>query len=69
MMKKYKGFTLVELLAIITILGVMVILVVPQIGGSINTKKEKELEKIMDIIENAGKAYHSFNNDVLKIFN
>ena len=41
MMKKYKGFTLVELLAIITILGVMVILVVPQIGGSINVKSKK----------------------------
>ena len=67
MMKKNKAFTLVELLAIITILGVMVILVVPQIGGSINSKKEKELEKIIGIVENAGKAYHSFNNDVLKI--
>ena len=66
-MKKNKAFTLVELLAIITILGVMVILVVPQIGGSINSKKEKELEKIIDIVENAGKTYHSFNNDVLKI--
>ena len=67
MMKKYKGFTLVELLAIITILGVMVILVVPQIGGSINAKKGKELEKIIDIIEKAGKAYHTFNNDEHKI--
>ena len=60
MMKKYKGFTLVELLAIITILGVMVILVVPQIGGSINAKKEKELDKIMDIIENINSILNSF---------
>ena len=67
MMKKNKGFTLVELLAIMTILGVMVILVMPQIGGSINSKKEKELEKIIDIIESAGKAYHTFNNDEYKI--
>lgn len=67
MNKRIKGFTLVELLAIITILGIMTILVVPQIGGSINSKKEKELENILDIIENAAKAYHTFNEDEFKI--
>ena len=67
MKKEIKGFTLVELLSIITILGIIVILVVPQIGGSINSKKEKELEKIIDIVESAGKAYHTSHPDEYKI--
>lgn len=40
-MIKSRGFTLVELLSIIAILGVVTILVVPQIGGSINVKSKK----------------------------
>ena len=50
-----KGFTLVEMLAILAVLGVMVVTIFPSIGGSNEAKKEKELEKIIGIIENAGK--------------
>lgn len=57
------GFTLVEILAILAVLGILVMLVLPNIGGSIDSKKQREYEKIIGIIENAGKFYHSFNSD------
>ena len=63
MNKREKAFTLVEVLAIIAVLSVIVVLVVPQIGGSTNVKKEKELEKIIEVIETAAKSYHTFNRD------
>jgi len=62
-MKNKKGFTLVEILAIIAVLGVIVMLVIPQTGGNIKSKKQKEYEKILETIENAAKVYHSSNLD------
>ena len=44
-MKNKKGFTLVEILSIITVLGIIVMLVLPNLGGSIDEKKENELNK------------------------
>ena len=66
--KKYNsGFTLIEVLSIITILGIITVLVFPNISGSNEVKKEKEFEKIKIIVENAGKFYHSFNSDEYKV--
>ena len=66
-MKKKRGFTLVELLAIFAILGIIVVLVLPQIGGSTNAKKQKELEKLIDVVETAAKSYHLLNDEEYKI--
>ena len=65
-MKNNRGFTLVEVLSIIAVLGVMIMLIFPNIGGSLEAKKDKELEKIINIVESAGKFYHSFNSDEYK---
>ena len=62
-----KGFTLVELLAIIVILGVIVVIALPQIGGSSNSNKEREYEKIIKIIESAAKVYYSDNKYITKV--
>ena len=62
-----KGFTLVEVLAIIAVLGIILITVVPNIGGSIEKKKEEEYKKIINLIENAGKTYYSYNNDIISV--
>ena len=61
MENRTKAFTLVELLSIITILGVMTILVVPQISGSINSKKQKELDKSKSLMSK--EAYESIQNN------
>ena len=62
-----KGFTLVEVLAIIAVLGIILITVVPNIGGSIENKKEEEYKKIINLIENAAKTYYSYNNDIMSV--
>ena len=62
-----KGFTLVEVLAIIAVLGIILITVVPNIGGSIEKKKEEEYKKIINLIENAAKTYYSYNNDIMSV--
>ena len=54
---KKNGFTLVELLSIVVILGIIVVVALPQISGSIGSKKEKQYNKIVKIVENAGKVY------------
>ena len=59
-----KGFTLVEVLAIIAVLGIILITVVPNIGGSIEKKKEEEYKKIINVIENAAKTYYSYNPNI-----
>lgn len=58
-----KGFTLVEVLSIITILGIIVLLVLPKISDSNKEKKQKEYDKLVEIIENAAKSYLSSHND------
>lgn len=62
-MKTKKGFTLIEILSIIVVLGVIAILVLPNIGNDINDKKQKEYDEIIGIIENAGKVYLSSRTD------
>ena len=46
---KKNGFTLVELLSIVVILGIIVVVALPQISGSIGSKKEKQYNKIVKI--------------------
>ncbi len=58
---KKNGFTLVELLSIVVILGIIVVVALPQISGSITSKKEKQYNKIVKIVENAGKVYLTEN--------
>ena len=58
---KKNGFTLVELLSIVVILGIIVVVALPQRSGSIGSKKEKQYNKIVKIVENAGKVYLTEN--------
>lgn len=64
---KKKGFTLVELLSIIVILGVIVTVVLPNIGGSVSKKKQNEYDRLVSIIENAAKSYHSSNKEITMV--
>ncbi len=59
--KKLKGFTLVELLAAITIMGIILIMAMPSIGY-IQSKNEKQrYEKYANTLEAAGKLYTDSN--------
>lgn len=54
---KNKGFTLVEMLIVIIILGVLLILVIPNLTGLVADQKEKSLKIHLDNVEQATKLY------------
>ena len=56
---KNKGFTLVELLAVLVILGLLITLAVPNILGVSKNVKEKSYQTKIEIIENAAITYTS----------
>ncbi|MCI6627736.1 MAG: InlB B-repeat-containing protein [Tenericutes bacterium] len=61
------GFTLVELLAIIVVLTTIMIIVLPKFSSSVNDRKQKEYNKLIKTLENAGKIYHSYNQEKSKV--
>lgn len=60
-----KGFTLAELLGVISILGILALIITPVVTSSINTSKEKAYNKQVDIIETAAKEWGIENIDEL----
>ena len=62
MMKlNYKGFTLVELLAVIAIMGMLAVILVPTISGVIKSNKENSLSNLKNSIKSSARAYISDN--------
>ncbi len=64
-MKNKKGFTLVELLAVIVILAIIISIAVPGTLGISNRIKEKLFCSKIDFIENAAKLYGEDKRDSL----
>ena len=58
-----KGFTLVELIGVIIVLGVIALITYPIIDKSIKNSKEQALERIIDNIEEAAYSY-SVKHDI-----
>ena len=59
---KNKGFTLVELLAVIVVLAVISIITIPMIGNVIEESKKKALEQSVNGLVEAAR-YYSIDND------
>ena len=57
-----KGFTLVELLAVIIILGIIALITFPIVDNSIKNSKQAALERTIGSIEEAAHNYSSQNN-------
>ena len=62
---KNKGFTLVELLAIIVILGVVATIITPVVQKSLKANKEKVYEILVDQIKDYTKDYLTKNTNQL----
>ena len=56
-LKNRKGVTLVELLAVIVIMGIIAAIAVPAIGGLITNSKKKAVEGTITSIEEAARLY------------
>ena len=63
-MNSKKGFTLVELLGVLVVLGLISVIIVPKVIDSITTSKEAAYQTQVEIIENAAKKY-GISNDLL----
>ena len=57
MRKKIKGFTLVELIAVIVILSIILLISVPSLIGNINNKKQVASNQVYALIKSAAKNY------------
>ena len=70
MMKlNYKGFTLVELLAVIAIMGMLAVIMVPTISGVIEENKTNNLKNLENSIKSSARAYISDNRYEIKLDN
>ena len=74
-MKNKKGFTLIELIAVIVILGLLMVIVIPAVSRYIdNSKKETYLKQINSLIDtvrygiNSGDNTYSMNGESSKQF-
>jgi len=56
-LKSKKGVTLVELLAVIVILGIIAAIAVPAIGGLIDRQRENAAEASHQVVMNQAKTY------------
>ncbi len=62
-MKNKKGFTLIELVVVVAILGVLALLIVPNVTNRISEAKEAVLEANIKVINNAIKLYYAMEGN------
>lgn len=62
-MDKEEGFTLVELLAVIVILGIIMAIAVPSIGNVVNKAREDTAETEKVLIEDAARLYNTAEDE------
>lgn len=63
-----RGFTLIEIIAIIALLGIIAIAVFPMIGDSISSRKETQYNNLVSTIKSAAKVYYADNSSTTKVF-
>ncbi len=61
-----KGFTLVELLAVIIILSIILVIVIPTVKDAIEDSKQKAYNVTVESIEEAAKSYLYMNSSLYR---
>lgn len=59
------GFTLIEIIAAIAILGIILLLVIPEMAKIVDDKKVSACNSISKTIEDAAQSYVYFNTDIV----
>lgn len=67
-MKNSKGFTLVELIAVITVLAIVALITVPAVNNAIKKSQEKALKAQEEVIVESAKKYALENIEILPKF-
>jgi len=67
-MKKNNGFTLIELIGVITLLSLIVLVSVPVIINTLNKSEQKEYDEFKKILENAAELYLERNRNLYPDF-
>lgn len=66
-MKNNKGFTLVELLAVIVILSSVALVVVASVSSSLSRREDRECDEQKALAKNAAKIYFSLNEGIASV--
>lgn len=59
------GFTLIEIIVAIAILGIILLLVIPEMAKIVDDKKVSACNSISKTIEDAAQSYVYFNTDIV----
>ena len=54
---KNKGFTLVELLAVLVILGMISLIIIPSVSGTLNASRKNSYQKQIKVLETAAEKW------------
>ncbi|HLR01126.1 MAG TPA: competence type IV pilus major pilin ComGC [Virgibacillus sp.] len=63
MFKKESGFTLIEMLIVLTIISLLIILIIPNVSSKNDSINEKGCEALVEVVQTQAGAYYLDNGE------